>query len=84
MAVSEQSAGLRRYADVFAVPGVARIVAAGLVGRIPNGMTPLATVLLVRGEGRSYAAAGLVVAASSVANAIGWPLWGRIVDRRGQ
>jgi MFS family permease len=84
VAVSEQSAGLRRYADVFAVPGVARIVAAGVVARIPMGMTPLATVLLVRGEGRSYAAAGLVAAATSVATAIGWPLWGRIVDRTGQ
>jgi MFS family permease len=82
--VSEQSAGLRRYADLFAVPGVARIVAAALIGRIPNGMAPLATVLLVRGEGRSYAAAGIVAAATSLASAIGWPLWGRIVDRTGQ
>jgi MFS family permease len=84
VAVSEQSAGLRRYADLFAVPGVARIVAAALIGRIPNGMAPLATVLLVRGEGRSYAAAGAVAAATSLAIAIGWPLWGRIVDRTGQ
>ena len=43
---SEQSAGLRRYADVLAAPGVARVVCAALLGRLPNGMAPLATVLL--------------------------------------
>jgi MFS family permease len=82
--VSEPSAGLRRYADVLRAPGVARIVVAALLGRLPVGMAPLATVLLVRGEGRSYGVAGLVVAATSLASAIGWPLWGRLVDRTGQ
>jgi MFS family permease len=82
--VSEQSAGLRRYSDVLAAPGVARIVCAALIGRLPNGMAPLATVLLLRGEGRSYAVAGVVVAAGSIASAIGWPLWGRLADRIGQ
>ncbi len=47
-------------------------------------MAPLATLLLVRAEGRSYAVAGLVTAASSLTSAIGWPLWGRLVDRIGQ
>jgi MFS family permease len=84
VAVSEQSAGLRRYADVLAFPGVARIVAAALIGRLPGGMAPLATLLLVRGEGRSYAVAGVVVAASSLASAAGSPLLGRLVDRTGQ
>jgi MFS family permease len=82
--VSEQSAGLRRYADVLGAPGVGRVVAAALLGRLPGGMAPLATVLLLRGEGRSYAVAGIVVAASSLASALGWPLWGRLVDRVGQ
>jgi MFS family permease len=82
--VSEQSAGLRRYADVLAFPGVGRIVAAALIGRLPGGMAPLAMLLLVRGEGRSYAVAGVVVAASSLASAAGSPLLGRIVDRTGQ
>ena len=84
MGGSEQSAGLRRYADVLAAPGVGRVVLAALLGRLPSGMAPLATVLLLRGEGRSYAVAGVVVAASSLASAIGWPLWGRLVDRIGQ
>jgi MFS family permease len=82
--VSEQSAGLRRYADVLGAPGVGRVVCAALLGRLPSGMAPLATVLLLRAEGRSYAVAGVVVAASSLATAIGWPLWGRLVDRIGQ
>ena len=84
MCVSEQSAGLRRYSDVLRAPGVARVVWAALLGRLPNGMAPLATVLLLRGEGRSYAVAGVVVAAGSLASAIGWPLWGRLADRVGQ
>jgi MFS family permease len=82
--VSEQSAGLRRYGDVLRAPGVGRVVGAALLGRLPTGMAPLATVLLLRGEGRSYAVAGVVVAASSIASAVGWPLWGRLVDRVGQ
>jgi MFS family permease len=40
-------------------------------------------VLLVRGEGRSYGVAGLVVAAVSLASGIGQPLAGRLVDRIG-
>ena len=65
-------------------PGVGRIAAAALLARLPTGMAPLATVLLVRGEGRSYAVAGVVVAASSLAGAVGLPLWGRLIDRIGQ
>lgn len=84
MDVGEQSAGLRRYADVLRAPGVGRIAAAALIARLPTGMTPLATVLLVRDEGRSYAVAGLVVAASALAGAVGQPLWGRLIDRIGQ
>ena len=47
-------------------------------------MAPLATLLLIRGEGRSYAVAGVVLAASSLASAIAWPLFGRLADRVGQ
>ena len=81
---SEQAAGLRRYGDVLRAPGVGRIAAAALLARLPSGMAPLATVLLVRGEGRSYGVAGVVIAASSLAGAIGFPLWGRLIDRTGQ
>ena len=84
MEVSQQSAGLRRYSDVLVAPGVARVVCAALLGRLPIGMGPLATVLLLRGEGHSYAVTGVVVAVGSLASAGGLPLWGRLVDRVGQ
>lgn len=84
MEVSHQSAGLRRYSDVLAAPGVARVVCAALLGRLPIGMGPLAVVLLLRGEGHSYGVTGVVVAVGSLASAIGMPLWGRLVDRIGQ
>ena len=46
-------------------------------------MTSLALLLLVRGEGESYGAAGLVVAVYAVALGIGAPIGGRQVDRYG-
>ena len=46
-------------------------------------MAALALVLLVRGAGASYGAAGLVAAAYGIAIAIGAPYGGRQVDRRG-
>jgi predicted MFS family arabinose efflux permease len=44
-------------------------------------MVALAMVLLLRGEGRSYADAGLVSAAEAVAFAVASPLAGRLIDR---
>ena len=46
-------------------------------------MTSLALLLLVRSEGESYAAAGLVVAVYAVALGVGAPIGGRQVDRYG-
>ena len=46
-------------------------------------MTSLALLFLVRGEGESYGAAGLVVAVYAVALGIGAPIGGRQVDRYG-
>jgi MFS family permease len=47
-------------------------------------MIGLALLLLVRSEGGSYAAAGGVSAAYFVSTAVGAPIAGRLVDRRGQ
>jgi MFS family permease len=82
--VSAPPAGLRRYAALLAAPGVASVVSASLLARLTVGMAPLATLLLIRGEGRSYAVAGIVLAASSLACAVAWPLFGRLADRVGQ
>ena len=46
-------------------------------------MTPFALLLLVRGEGGGYGAAGLVVAVYTIALGIGAPVRGRRVDRLG-
>jgi MFS family permease len=78
------SSGLGRYAALFRAPGVGQVVMAGLIGRLPQGMVPLGTVLLVRAEGHSYAIVGLVVAALSLVSAATSPLVGRLVDRIGQ
>ena len=76
--------GLSRYGALFRVPHVRRLVLSGLLARLPMGMIGLALLLLVRENGGSYAAAGLVSGAYFVATAIGAPIAGRLVDRRGQ
>lgn len=81
MAGSTVTRGLRGYRDLLVEPGVARVVGWGLVARAPVGMVALAMVLLLRGEGRSYADAGLVSAAEAVAFAVASPLAGRLIDR---
>jgi MFS family permease len=76
--------GLARYRALFAVPFVRRLVLSGLLARLPMGMVPLALLLLVREGGGSYGAAGLVSGGYFVATAVGAPISGRLVDRRGQ
>ena len=76
--------GLARYGALFRVPHVRRLVLSGMLARLPAGMIGLALLLLVRENGGSYAAAGAVSGAYFVATAIGAPIAGRRVDRRGQ
>ena len=71
------------YRTVFALPHATALIAWSLVARLPLGMTPLALMLLVRGHGASYGAAGAVAAAYGGALALGAPVAGRLVDRRG-
>jgi MFS family permease len=75
---------LRIYLDVLRTPFVTRLLSSAVVGRMPTAMAGLAIVLLVREGGGSYAVAGLVAAAYSVALALTSPLLGRLVDRVGQ
>ena len=46
---------------MLSVPGALRLYASALVSRLPQGMSPLAVLLLVRGATDSYTAAGLAV-----------------------
>ncbi|MFC9249753.1 MFS transporter, partial [Streptomyces sp. NPDC057136] len=55
-----------------------------VVGRLPNGMRPLAIVLLVHQQQGSYALSGAAVAALMIGTTGSAPFRGRAVDRWGQ
>lgn len=65
------------YASLLKTPGVARIIGAQLTARFPNGMLPLAYLLHIEGITGSYGQAGLVLAATSIGQAIAGPLTSR-------
>jgi MFS family permease len=71
------------YGDLIRTPGVLRIIAAQLTARFPNGMTSLALLLHIEHITGSYGAAGLVLAASSVGQAISGPVTSRWMGRWG-
>jgi predicted MFS family arabinose efflux permease len=71
------------YAAILRTPGVALIVFATLVGRLPIGISGLAILLYVRDVSGSFAAAGLSAGALALGSAAGAPFQGRLVDRRG-
>jgi MFS family permease len=72
------------YLEILRARHAARLLAGTLVGRLPNATAAIAVVLLVRAEGGTYSLAGALVAAYGVANAVGQPLLGRLVDLYGQ
>lgn len=72
------------YRDVLRLPGVGGVTAVALAARIPAtavGVTMTLHVVLTLGHG--YAAAGLVAAAIPTGMAVGGPVLGSLVDRRG-
>jgi MFS family permease len=72
------------YRAVLGLPGVAALTAVGFFARIPSAAAAITVTLhVVLTLDGGYAAAGLVGAASTVGMAIGAPLLGRLVDRRG-
>lgn len=66
------------------LPQVARLLLSALVGRLPNGMVPLALVLFARDTGSGYGRAGLLTAAYSLGCCLGGPALSRVMDLRGQ
>ncbi len=72
------------YRAILAVPGSAGLFASALIARLPQGMSSLAILLLVRGSTHSYAAAGAAVGADAFAVAACAPVAGRLVDRYGR
>jgi predicted MFS family arabinose efflux permease len=72
------------YRSVLSVGGAPRLLASALFGRLPQGMSSLAILLLVRGSTHSYAAAGVAVGANALATAAIAPVQGRLIDRAGR
>jgi MFS family permease len=75
---------LAPYRQVLAVPGVRALLLVGVLARIPAtaiGMT--LTLHVATTLGRPWTQAGLVTAAFTVGGAVGAPLLGRLIDRRG-
>jgi len=65
------------YGSLLKTPGVARIIAAQLTARFPFGMLSLAYLIHIETIHHSYGAAGLVLAATSIGQAISGPLTSR-------
>ncbi|MDW5329776.1 MFS transporter [Plantactinospora sp. KLBMP9567] len=75
---------LTPYRDALALPGIRPLMLLALLVRVPKTMTLLAlTLYVVEHLGHGYAAAGLAGAAMTVGSALGAPVLGRLVDRRG-
>ncbi len=75
---------LSPYRSVLSIAGVPRLFASALLGRLPQGMSSLAILLLVRDATHSYAAAGIAVGAYALASAALAPVQGRMIDRHGR
>jgi MFS family permease len=67
------------YSNLLKTRGVARIIAAQLTARFPFGMLSLAFLLHIEKVHDSYGAAGLVLAALSIGQAIAGPLTSRLM-----
>ncbi|MFE7899116.1 MFS transporter [Streptomyces sp. NPDC057424] len=72
------------YLEILRARHAARLLVGTLVGRLPNATGAIAILLFVRAEGGSYTLAGALAGVYGVANAVGQPVLGRIVDLRGQ
>ncbi|CRK58446.1 ABC transporter, permease protein [Alloactinosynnema sp. L-07] len=60
------------------------LIATSLVGRLPNGMAPLAIAIFLREQGFSYGLIGAYLGLFAIAAAVGGPLLVGLADRRGQ
>jgi MFS family permease len=72
------------FRTVLALRRVRLIAAASVVARLPKGMVPLATVLLLHQVTGTYAIAGITAALVAAGDAVSAPVQGRLVDRLGR
>jgi MFS family permease len=73
---------VRAYLSVWRQPSAPVLLIAGLAGRLPSAMVPLALLLMVQQQTGSYAVAGLASATYGLAMAGMAPVLGRLADRR--
>ncbi|MFE7230781.1 MFS transporter [Streptomyces sp. NPDC002405] len=76
--------GFGGYLEILRARHATRLLTGTLVGRLPNATAAIAIVLFVRAEGGTYSLAGALAAVYGVANAVGQPVLGRLVDLYGQ
>jgi hypothetical protein len=74
----------KAYRQILAIPDVRTPLVGAIIGRLPFAAEAFATLLLVKSATGSFADAGLVNAAYSLAVAATMPIQGRIIDRIGQ
>lgn len=75
---------LAPYKSVLAIPGMRTFMLVSLIARLPGTATGTSlTLSVVLDLHRGYGDAGLVTAAYTIGLAVGSPLLGRLVDRRG-
>ncbi|MCX4573389.1 MFS transporter [Streptomyces sp. NBC_01571] len=72
------------WGTVLRLPYAARLLTATLVSRLPLGMTPVALLIAARANGHGYGVGAALASLYGLAVAVGQPLLGRLVDRRGQ
>ncbi|AEW97539.1 major facilitator superfamily permease [Streptantibioticus cattleyicolor NRRL 8057 = DSM 46488] len=72
------------YLELLRARHAVRLLTGTLVGRLPNATAALAVVLFTRAHGGDYTLAGALSAVYGLGNAVGQPLLGRLVDKRGQ
>jgi MFS family permease len=73
---------VRRYRELLRIPGVGKLTAAVLLGRVATSMLNLA-LLVALTQRHGYATAGLLLMIFAVVNAVAGPVRGRQADRRG-
>ena len=71
------------YGRILRVPGVALLIAATTLTRLPFAINGLAVILFLREETGSFATAGLVAGSLALGAGTGAPFAARLVDRRG-
>lgn len=71
------------YLDLLRTRGVARIISAQLLARFPGGMLSLGFLIHIEQLFHSYGAAGLVLGATSVGQAVSGPVTSRWMGRWG-